>query len=98
MQEAAENLAKKFLEYGTNMAQRGKSARVKKPRFVDNKGSAGVAELVDARDLKSLGAMHRAGSSPASGTNSIGTGCAVARRFLLIKAYTGLCEGYVFVE
>ena len=29
---------------------------------------AGVAELVDARDLKSLGAMHRAGSIPAPGT------------------------------
>ena len=29
---------------------------------------AGVAELVDARDLKSLGAMLRAGSIPALGT------------------------------
>ncbi len=32
---------------------------------VDN---AGVAELVDARDLKSLGPQAHAGSSPASGT------------------------------
>jgi hypothetical protein len=30
---------------------------------------AGVAELVDARDLKSLVPKERAGSSPASGTN-----------------------------
>jgi len=30
-----------------------------------------VAELVDARDLKSLGAMHHAGSIPAPGTNEI---------------------------
>ena len=30
-----------------------------------------MAELVDARDLKSLGAMPRAGSSPAPGTNKI---------------------------
>ncbi len=28
-----------------------------------------MAELVDARDLKSLGASHRAGSTPAPGTN-----------------------------
>ncbi len=32
--------------------------------------SAGVAELVDARDLKSLEALLRAGSSPAPGTTS----------------------------
>ena len=31
--------------------------------------SAGVAELVDARDLKSLVGKRRAGSSPAFGTN-----------------------------
>ncbi len=31
--------------------------------------SAGVAELVDARDLKSLGFRARAGSSPAPGIN-----------------------------
>jgi hypothetical protein len=30
---------------------------------------ARVAELVDARDLKSLGACHCAGSSPAPGIN-----------------------------
>ena len=30
---------------------------------------ARVAELVDARDLKSLGGFHRAGSIPALGTN-----------------------------
>ncbi|MBP1709118.1 MAG: hypothetical protein H6Q46_102 [Deltaproteobacteria bacterium] len=30
---------------------------------------ARVAELVDARDLKSLGACHCAGSSPAPGMN-----------------------------
>jgi uncharacterized protein YecE (DUF72 family) len=30
-----------------------------------------MAELVDARDLKSLGALPRAGSSPAPGTNKI---------------------------
>ncbi len=29
---------------------------------------AWMAELVDARDLKSLGAMPRAGSTPAPGT------------------------------
>ena len=29
---------------------------------------AGVVELVDTRDLKSLGTLFRAGSSPASGT------------------------------
>ena len=34
-------------------------------------GNARVAELVDARDLKSLGVMHRAGSIPAPGTNEI---------------------------
>ena len=34
---------------------------------------ARVAELVDARDLKSLGGFHRAGSIPASGTNEINT-------------------------
>ena len=33
--------------------------------------SARVAELVDARDLKSLGGFHRAGSIPALGTNKI---------------------------
>ena len=33
--------------------------------------SAWVAELVDARDLKSLGACPRAGSSPALGTSNI---------------------------
>jgi hypothetical protein len=33
-------------------------------------GSARVAELVDARDLKSLGGFHRAGSIPALGTNN----------------------------
>ena len=32
-------------------------------------GSARVAELVDARDLKSLGGFHRAGSIPALGTS-----------------------------
>ncbi len=32
---------------------------------------AWVAELVDARDLKSLGVYPRAGSSPALGTNEI---------------------------
>ena len=32
---------------------------------------ARVAELVDARDLKSLGACHCAGSSPAPGTCKI---------------------------
>ena len=31
---------------------------------------ARVAELVDARDLKSLGVMHRAGSIPALGTSN----------------------------
>lgn len=30
---------------------------------------ARVAKLADAKDLKSFGAMHRAGSSPAPGTN-----------------------------
>ena len=30
---------------------------------------ARVAELVDARDLKSLGGFHRAGSIPALGTS-----------------------------
>ena len=35
--------------------------------------SARVAELVDARDLKSLGGFHRAGSIPALGTNKINT-------------------------
>jgi hypothetical protein len=29
-----------------------------------------MAELVDARDLKSLGALPRAGSSPAPGTSN----------------------------
>ncbi len=33
--------------------------------------SARVAELVDARDLKSLGVIHRAGSIPALGTKDI---------------------------
>jgi hypothetical protein len=37
----------------------GKSSKIK---------HAGVAELVDARDLKSLGSKNRAGSNPASGT------------------------------
>ncbi len=32
---------------------------------------ARVAELVDARDLKSLGGFLRAGSSPASGTTAL---------------------------
>jgi hypothetical protein len=32
---------------------------------------AGVVELVDTRDLKSLGRLGRAGSSPASGTNIV---------------------------
>ena len=34
---------------------------------------AGVAELADARDLKSLDTMCRTGSSPVSGTNKKGT-------------------------
>ncbi len=30
-----------------------------------------MAEMVDARDLKSLGVLHRAGSTPAPGTNTL---------------------------
>ena len=36
----------------------------------DAVGNARVAELVDARDLKSLGVIHHAGSIPAPGTNN----------------------------
>jgi hypothetical protein len=38
------------------------------PHYLLNLG-AGMAKLVDARDLKSLGALLRAGSIPALGTN-----------------------------
>ena len=38
-----------------------------------------MAELVDARDLKSLGGFHHAGSSPALGTNSFFQGLDVTR-------------------
>ena len=38
------------------------------PGVASNSMLAGVVELVDTRDLKSLGLFVRAGSSPASGT------------------------------
>ena len=47
-------------------------------------GKARVAELVDARDLKSLGVMHRAGSIPAPGTNKIEPSTDSPTRFLCI--------------
>jgi hypothetical protein len=37
----------------------------------DNPSAAWVAEMVDARDLKSLGTWYRAGSIPALGTTEI---------------------------
>ncbi len=42
---------------------------VEPPHYLLNLG-AGMAKLVDARDLKSLGALLRAGSIPALGTIS----------------------------
>ena len=38
------------------------------PYAKDTEAKAGVAELVDARDLKSLGGIPRVGSSPTFGT------------------------------
>ncbi len=52
--------------------------------------SAWVAELVDARDLKSLGTMSRAGSIPALGTNKI-KGLAVLAFLLVFWEKGRLC-------
>ena len=41
---------------------------------------AGMAELADARDLKSREILSRTGSTPASGTNIAGWSSSVARR------------------
>ncbi len=46
---------------------------------------AWVAELVDARDLKSLGGFLRAGSTPAPGTSNFNR---LAQGFSPINAYT----------
>ena len=37
-----------------------------------------MAELVDAKDLKSFGAMHRVGSTPTPGTNVFNRSVAMA--------------------
>jgi hypothetical protein len=48
---------------------------------------AWVAELVDARDLKSLGGSPRAGSSPALGTNEIkGLALSANPLFIVLKS------------
>ena len=48
---------------------------------------ARVAELVDARDLKSLGIFYRAGSSPASGTTILFFGVYVPLVYVCDNAF-----------
>ena len=57
------------------------------PRIVLWTQRAGVAKLVDARDLKSLGALLRAGSIPAPGTNVLG---AIASGVVLRLAFLSI--------